>query len=70
MKKLSSKPLKPGSGSLFESINGLVLLAHIVRMLWINIALWLRHINFLLEDAMKECIANIKLSQRPVERDC
>jgi hypothetical protein len=69
LKKLTSEPFKPGSRSLFEAIDGLMLLAHIVRMLRINIALWLRHINFLLEDSMEECIANIKLSQRPVERD-
>jgi hypothetical protein len=65
-----AKLLKPGLRSLFETIDSLVKLTDMGRMLRINKTRRLSHENRLLKKAIQEGILDIKLLERPTERNC
>ena len=67
---MSGEALKLGSRSLFETINGLVKSANMLRQMRSNITRWLRHVNLFLENSMEKGISNIQLLKRPIIGDC
>ena len=51
----------PTSGCLLQSINGSLKLANLLRILWVNKALWLCYVHILDEVSIKECRLDIHL---------
>ena len=52
---------------MFKSIDGLMQMTHMARMLGINLYLRLSHIDLFLESAMEKGILNTQLTKRSVE---
>ena len=69
MNQVKGKPLKPGPGSLFETIERFMEFTDIGRIGCINITRRLLHVNLFLKVAMEKGIGHIKLLQRPTAAD-
>ena len=65
-KELPSEFVIPFSGGLFETIQGLPKLAHMMRMLRMMKAGRLIHINKLMEIIVEKCIGNVQLLDMPL----
>jgi hypothetical protein len=70
IEQLSCEALKPSSRSLLESINRLLKLADMLRLVGRHITRRLHHVYLFFQNPMKECIPHIKLSKRPVVSHC
>jgi hypothetical protein len=62
----ATKPLKPGTRGLFETINGLMEVTNMCGIRFVMKARRLLHINLFRKNAMKEGIFDIELANSPL----